>query len=53
MADKRGLVNRTAIGTAIDKDLYNRLKQYSQETDIPLSKLLDRAIRLFLESVGR
>ena len=53
MADKRGLTNRVAIGNAIDKDLYNRLKAYSQETDIPFSRLLDRAIRMFLESVGR
>lgn len=53
MADKRGLANRTPISNAIDKDLFNRLKAYSQETDIPFSRLLDRAIRMFLESVGR
>ena len=53
MADKRGLTNRVAIGNAVDKDLYNRLKEYSKETDIPVSKLLDRAIKMYLESIGR
>ncbi len=53
MANNRGLTNRVAISNAIDKELYNKLKAYSEETDIPMSKLLDRAIRMFLESIER
>lgn len=47
----RGLTNRTAISTAIDKELYERLKKYSEETSIPISKLLDKAISLYLSSI--
>lgn len=51
MADNRGLKNRVAISNAIGKELYEQLKRYSNETGIPISKLLDKAISLFLESV--
>lgn len=47
----RGLKNRTAISNAVDTELWHRLKAYSEETDIPISRLLDRAIRMFLKSV--
>lgn len=47
----RGLTNRIAISTAIDKELYERLKEYSNETSIPLSKLFDKAIAMYLESI--
>ena len=51
--DNRGLKNRIAISNAIDKDLYKRLKAYSDETSIPVSKLLDKAIVMFLDSIKR
>ena len=51
MASNRGLKNRTAISTAVDNELYKRLKEYSGKTSIPISKLMDKAITLFLESV--
>lgn len=51
MVNNRGLKNRIAISNAIDKELYNRLKRYSEKTSIPLSKLLDKAISIFLETV--
>lgn len=51
MATNRGLKNRTAISTAVDNELYKRLKEYSEKTSIPISKLMDKAITLFLESV--
>lgn len=38
------LVNRVKAGTAIDKDLYEKLKELSKESRIPMSKLLDEAI---------
>lgn len=50
---KYGLKNRTRISNAIDTELYEKLKAYSDETDIPVSKLLDRAIKLLLESINK
>lgn len=38
------LKNRVRIGSAIDKELYNQLKQLSELTRINMSKLLDEAI---------
>lgn len=38
------LKNRTRIGSAIDTDLYIKLKKLSEETRIPISKLLDEAL---------
>ena len=49
----RGLKNRTAISTAINKELYQQLKEYSEETSIPISKLFDKAIEMYLESLKR
>lgn len=42
------LKNRTPVGSAVDKELFKQLKEYSQETDIPMSKLLDRSIEMYL-----
>lgn len=53
MTTNRGLKNRTAISTAIDKELYKQLKEYSEETGMPLSKLFDKAISMYLESVRK
>lgn len=53
MTTNRGLKNRTAISTAIDKEIYKQLKEYSEETGIPLSKLFDKAISMYLESVRK
>ena len=47
--NKYGLTNRVRISNAIDKELYAQLKQISDETMIPISKLLDRAIKLLIE----
>lgn len=52
MANK-DLKNRTPMSNAIDTELLNQLKNYSKETGIPLSKLLDKAIRLFLKSTKK
>lgn len=51
MATNRGLKNRTAISTAVDNELYKRLKEYSERTSIPISKLIDKAIAMYLDSV--
>ena len=53
MKENRGLKNRIAISNAVDKELYSRLKSYSEETSIPISKLLDKAIDMYLRSVGK
>ncbi|MEG1411698.1 MAG: ribbon-helix-helix domain-containing protein [Terrisporobacter sp.] len=42
------LKNRTRIGSAIDTELYNKLKKLSDTTRIPISKLLDEAIENLL-----
>ncbi len=43
------LKNRIRIGSAIDKDLHEGLKSLSQDTRIPISKLLDEAIQDLLK----
>lgn len=53
MSENRGLKNRVAISNAIDKELYEKLKKYSEETSIPVSKLLDKAILAFFQSVNK
>lgn len=45
----RGLKNRTPISNAVDTKLYEKLKQLSKDTMIPMSKLLDRGIELVLK----
>jgi len=51
--NNRGLKNRTAISNAVDTTLYNKLKELSEETIIPVSKLLDKAIELVLKEYGK
>lgn len=50
---KYGLKNRTRISNAVDTKLWEQLQQYSKETDVPVSKLLDRAIKSLLEQVNK
>jgi hypothetical protein len=52
MANK-DLKNRTPISNAIDTKLLNKLKTYSKDTGIPISKLLDKAIELFLKTTEK
>lgn len=51
MTNNRGLKNRTAISTAIDNELYKQLKDYSAETGIPISKIIDKSIAMYLNSL--
>lgn len=44
----RGLKNRTPISNAVETKLYEQLKQLSEETMVPISRLLDRGIELVL-----
>ena len=45
----RGLKNRTAISNAVNTELLEKLRKLSEETMIPMSKLLDKAIELVLK----
>lgn len=47
--NKRGLKNRSPLSNAIDTELFKKLKELSEETSIPMSKLLDKAIKLLLD----
>lgn len=47
--NKYGLKNRTRISNAVEKELYEKLQQISKDTMIPVSKLLDQAIRLLIK----
>lgn len=48
MANKR-LINRTPINNAVKNELYEGLKKLSDETMIPMSKLLDEALQDLLK----
>lgn len=45
----RGLKHRTPISSTINKEIWEELVKISQETDIPISRLLDRSIKLLIE----
>ena len=45
----RGLKTRTPISNAVETELFERLKELSKESMIPMSKLLDRGIELVLK----
>ena len=49
MANKE-LKNRRVIGSAIDIKLHDNLKELSKKTGVPISRLLDEAIELLLDS---
>ncbi len=51
MGGNRNLKNRTAISTGIDNEIYKKLKEYSHKTSIPISRILDKAIELYLKTV--
>lgn len=53
MARTSNLKNRTPVGTTLNNEIYNRLKAYSEESMIPISKILDKAIDQFLKSQGK
>lgn len=53
MPDYRELKNRTRISSTLDNDVYNRLKKYANKSDIPITKILDKAITMYLNSVEK
>ena len=44
------LKTRTPIGSAMDTKIFIEMKQYSKKTGIPISKMLDKAMTMYLES---
>ncbi len=44
------LKNRIIPNSAVDKKLYEELKKLSKDTSIPISRLLDKAIKMLLDS---
>jgi predicted DNA-binding protein len=49
MSDNRGLKTRKAFSNSLDKELFKELKSLSEDTKIPMSKLLDEAVELLIE----
>ena len=45
----RGLKTRTPISNAVETEIFEKLKNLSEQTMIPMSKLLDKGIRLVLK----
>lgn len=45
----RGLKTRTPMSNAVETELFEKLKNLSEQTMIPMSKLLDRGIELVLK----
>lgn len=46
------LKNRARFSTTIRFETERALKEYSKETGVPISKIVDKAIRQYLESKG-
>ena len=49
MTEKRGLKNRKPLSNAIKNELHDGLKVLSNQTKIPISRLLDEAIEDLLK----
>lgn len=44
------LKNRERFSTTLDKEVVKELKDYSEKTMIPISKLIDRAITEYIKN---
>lgn len=49
----KALKNRTPVSNAIDNNIYKRLKKYSNDTGIPISKILDKALDDYLKKENK
>lgn len=47
------LKNKKPVGMNLEIRLYERLKEYSNRTMIPMSKIVDKAIREYLDREER
>lgn len=46
------LKNRVRFSTTLDIEVEKKLKEYSKQTSIPISKLADKAFSLLFETVN-
>lgn len=53
MVPRKDLKNRTPVGSAMDNKIYEEMKAYSEKTGIPISKMLDKAMTMYLESTKK
>ena len=44
------LKNRIRVSTTFQPELYQKLKEYSDKTSIPISKIIEKAITQFLDA---
>lgn len=51
MPEYRELKNRTRISSTLDNQIYKQLKEYADKSDMPITKILDRSITMYLKSV--
>ena len=49
VALRRELKTRTPLGVAVDNEVYKLLKEYSESTGIPMSKVIDKAVTEYLK----
>lgn len=50
VSEKRGLKNRTTISSTLKNENYQKIKEISNETMIPISKLLDQAVESLISN---
>lgn len=48
---KKVLRNRKQFNSTVNPDLLDAIRQISDQTDIPISKLVDKAIELLIEDM--
>lgn len=52
-SETRGrLKNRTQVTNTLNKKIYAMLKDYSMDSNVPISRLMDEAMELLLEKKG-
>jgi len=47
------MLKRIKYGTSVNKELVEKIIKLSEETDIPQSKLVDKAFKLLLKEYGK
>lgn len=52
MPEYRELKNRTRISSTLNNEIYKRLKEYSDKSDIPITKILDKAVAMYLDNIN-
>jgi hypothetical protein len=53
MVNNKKEVKRVARGSSVDPVIWDKFKRHSEKTGIPMSKLMDRAIEMFLEEAEK